>query len=35
MDLNLTVPNFVYIFSTPERAPEYPPHYDFLYPTAH
>ena len=35
MDLNLTVPNFVYnplnnsIDLTPERAPEYPSHYDF------
>ena len=35
MDLNLTVPNFVYnpppynsIDLTPERAPEYPSHYD-------
>ena len=34
-DLNLTVPNFVYnplynsIDLTPERAPEYPSHYDF------
>ena len=36
MDLNLTVPNFVYnplynsIDLTPERAPEYSSHYDFI-----
>ena len=37
MDLNLTVPNFVYktpvynnIHLSPERAPEHPSHYDFI-----